>query len=226
MIFNIKKLIFVTLIPFFFFSCTPKDMKVNLYTADIEAVKNGETIGIPIELNFSMPGKDDKNLLQKAEVIVKKYLPSDSSFTITQGKYSNFFVVKTSIPLTKSIALKLNSDKNLGVLTYYPSKRGPKFGSIQFNPSKNLISKMNKELRKVNFMLSLNLPATNYRIRIISDSKDPFKVNSYSTWVSKKPFVFYTKTLNRREEVELVFKGSSSSIYSQIPIFFNFETGK
>lgn len=222
MIFNIKKIIFLTLIPFFFFSCTPKDMRVNLYTADIEAVKNGEIIAIPIELNFSMPGKDDKNLLQKAQVIVKKYLPSDSSFTITKGKYSNFFVVKTSIPLTK----KGNSDKSLGILRYYPSKRGPKFGSIQFNPSKNLISKMNNELRKINFMLSLNLPATNYRIRIISDSKDPFKVKSYSTWVSKKPFVFYTKTLNRREEVALVFKGSSSSIYSQIPIFFNFETGK
>ena len=57
MILNIKKLIFVTLMPFFF-SCTPKDMKLNLYTADIEAVKNGETIAIPIELEFSMPGKD------------------------------------------------------------------------------------------------------------------------------------------------------------------------
>lgn len=222
MIFNVKKLIFVTLIPLFFFSCTPKDMKVNLYTADIEAVRNGESIAIPIELNFSMPGKDEKNILQKAQVIVKKYLPADSSFTITEGKYSNFFVVKTSILLTK----KVNSDKSLGILTYYPSKRGPKFGSIQFNPSKSLISKMNKELRKINYILSLNLPATNYRIRIISDSKDPFKINSYSTWVSKKPFVFYTKTLKKREEVELVFKGSSSSIYSQIPIFFNFEIGK
>ena len=50
------------------------------------------------------------------------------------------------------------------------------------------------------------MPATNYLIRIISDSKDPFKVNSYSAWVSKKPFVFYTKTLKRREEVELVIK--------------------
>lgn len=222
MIFNIKNLFFVVLISFIVFSCTPKDMKINLYTTDIEAVKNGETIAIPIELNFSMPGKDEKNILQKAQVIVKKYLPADSSFTITKGKYSNFFVVKTSIPLTKEV----NSNKDLGVLTYYPSKRGPNYGSIQFNPSKSIISKMNKELRQVDYILSLNLPATNYLIRIISDSKDPFKVNSYSAWVSKKPFVFYTKTLKRREEVELVYKGSSSSIYSQIPIFFNFETGK
>ncbi len=33
-------------------------MKLNFYTADIEAVKDGETIAIPIELEFSMPGKD------------------------------------------------------------------------------------------------------------------------------------------------------------------------
>ena len=65
MIFNVKKLIFVTLIPLFFFSCTPKDMKVNLYTADIEAVRNGESIAIPIELNFSMPGKDEKIYYKK-----------------------------------------------------------------------------------------------------------------------------------------------------------------
>ena len=63
---------------------------------------------------------------------------------------------------------------------------------------------MNKELRQVDYILSLNLPATNYLIRIISDSKDPFKVNSYSAWVSKKPFVFYTKTL-KNLGVSLIF---------------------
>ena len=137
MIFNIKNLFFVVLISFIVFSCTPKDMKINLYTTDIEAVKNGETIAIPIELNFSMPGKDEKNILKKAQVIVKKYLPADSSFTITKGKYSNFFVVKTSIPLTK----EANSNKDLGVLTYYPSKRGPNFSSIQLIHQKVLFQR-------------------------------------------------------------------------------------
>ena len=168
-------------------------MKVNLYTTDIEAVKNGETIAIPIELNFSMPGKDEKEYTKKHKSLLK-VSPADSSFTITKGKYSNFFVVKTSIPLTKEV----NSNKDLGVLTYYPSKRGPNFGSIQFNPSKSLISKMNKELRQVDYILSLNLPATNYLIRIISDSKDPFKVNSYSAWVSKKAICFLYKNIEKR----------------------------
>ena len=85
-----------------------KRYESKFYTTDIEAVKNGET-PVPHKLNFSMPGKDEKNILQKAQVIVKKYLPADL-FTITKGKYSNFFVVKTSIPLTK----EANSNKDLG----------------------------------------------------------------------------------------------------------------
>ena len=218
----IKKLFVLFFFSVFLFSCTPKEMKVNLYTADIEAVKNGETVQVPVELTFTMPGKDKDNDLEKAKMVVKNYLPPDSTFTITKGKYSKFFVVKTKLPLTTMTS----SDKHLGILTFYKSKRGPNFGSVQFNPSKKLIAELNKKLRKINFALSLNLPATNYFVRVISDSKEPFTINAYSTWISKKPYVFFNKTINRREEVELSYKGSSASIYSQIPIFFNVQFGK
>lgn len=218
---NIKKIIVLIFLSIFLFSCTPKEMRINLYTADIEAVKNGETVQVPVELTFTMPGKDKDNDLEKAKTVVKDYLPPDTTFTITKGKYSNFFVVKTKLPLTTMT----NSDKHLGIFTFYKSKRGPNFGSVQLNTSKKLISELNRKLRKINFALSLNLPATNYLVRVISDSKEPFTVNAYSTWISKKPYVFFKKTINRREEVELLYKGSSASIYSQIPIFFNVEFG-
>ena len=219
---NLKNFILLVLFLLIGLGCTPKEMKINLYTADIEAVKGGDTVPIPVEVTFSMPGKDKDNSLEKAKNVVKNYLPPDSSFTITKGKYSKYFVVKTTIPMTTKAA----SNNDLGVLTFYPSKRGPKFGSVQFNPSKSKISELNKKLRKISYALSLNLPATNYIVRIISDSREPIKLNAYSTWVSKKPYVFFSKTIKRREEAELIFKGSSASIYSQIPIFFNVEFAK
>ena len=97
----IKKLLFLFCLLIFLFSCTPKEMKINLYTADIEAVKNGEIVQVPVELTFTMPGKDKDNDLEKAKMVVKNYLPTDSTFTITYGIYSMFFVVKTKLPLTK-----------------------------------------------------------------------------------------------------------------------------
>ena len=96
----IKKLFGLFFLLVFLFSCTPKEMKINLYTADIEAVKNGEIVQVPVELTFTMPGKDKDNDLEKAKMVVKDYLPPDSTFTITKGKYSKFFVVKTKLPLT------------------------------------------------------------------------------------------------------------------------------
>ena len=82
-------------------------------------------------------------------------------------------------------------------------------------------------MRKINFALSLNLPATNYLVRVISDSKEPLQ-SMLTQHGFQKTFVFFKKTINRREEVELNYKGSSASIYSQIPIFlmFNLESDK
>jgi len=34
--------------------------------------------------------------------------------------------------------------------------------------------------------------------------------------VSKKPYLNYSKTLNRRDSVEIEFKGDSGSVYSEI----------
>ena len=177
-------------------------MKINLYTADIEAVKNGEIVQVPVELTFTMPGKDKDNDLEKAKTVIKNYLPPDSTFTITKGKYSKFFVVKTKLPLTTMT----NSDKHLGILTFYKSKRGPNFGSVQLNTSKKLISELNKKLRKINFSLSLNLPATNYLVRVISDSKEPFTVNAYSTWISKNLLFFSKKLLIDVKKLNSIIK--------------------
>ena len=79
-----------------------------------------------------MPGKDKDNALEKAKMVVK-IIASDQPLQL-QRQIFKVFVVKTKLPLTKMT----NSDKHLGILTFYKSKRGPNFGSVQFNPSKIL----------------------------------------------------------------------------------------
>jgi len=49
-------------------------------------------------------------------------------------------------------------------------------------------------------------------------------VNATAVFVSEKPYLFYEKTLKKRGEAEIVFKGSTDSVYSEIypVIYINF----
>lgn len=202
------------------FSCTPDEMIVSVYTSDLDAAKDGEIIQIPIKLTFSMPGKDKNNDLEKVEIIAKKYLKPKSKFTIVKGKYSNSVVIETTVDFAKNNVPK----KSLVQLVYYPPRKtNPKEPPhIELFKYDALIKELNSQLRDINFMLNLSLPAKNTKLRIISDSKTPYKIRGQSTWVAKKPHLTYIVTLNKREETEMLFKGAQSSIYSQLPIFFNY----
>ena len=214
-----KNSIFIMLL-LFLFSCTPDEMIVNVYTSDLDAAKNGEIVQIPVKITFSMPGKDKNNDLEKVKVIVQKYLEPKSKFTIVKGKYSNSVVVETTIDFGKPDVPK----NSLLQLVYYSSPKDNPKGppTVELFKYDLLIKELNSQLRGINFMLNLSLPSKNTKLRIISDSKIPYKIRGFSTWVSKKPHLSYIATLNKREEIEMLFKGASSSIYSQLPIFFNY----
>ena len=203
----------------FLLSCTPDEMTISVYTSDIDAAKNGETVQVPVKMTFSMPGQDKNNDLEKVEVIVKEYLAPKSKFTIVKGKYSNSVVVETTI----DFGINDNPNKRILKLNYYPPRKEfPKEAPmVQLNKKKDVIKELNSRLREINFMLTLSLPPKNSKLRIISDSKVPYKIQGLSTWVSKKPYLNYVTTLNKREETEMLFKGGSNSVYSQIPVHFN-----
>jgi len=202
----------------FLFSCTPDEMIISVYTSDIDAAKNGETVQVPVKMTFSMLGKDENNDLEKIEVIVKDYLTPKSKFTIVKGKYKNSVVVETTI----DFGMNDNPNKQVLKLAYFPpSKEFPKKApTVELIKKKDVIKELNNRLKKINFMLTLSLPPKNNKLRIISDSKVPYKIQGLSTWVSKKPYLNYITTLNKREETEMLFKGDPSSVYSQIPVFF------
>tara|TARA_A100001015_G_C14924756_1_gene685827 strand:+ start:237 stop:902 length:666 start_codon:yes stop_codon:yes gene_type:complete len=210
------KVLFVSSI-LFLISCTPDEMQITLYTSDIDSVRDGEVINLPVKISFSMPGDDKNNDLEKARNIAKNYLPLDTKFSISKGQYSQYFIVDTTLPFqSKNIG-----NRQIGGFLYLPKPGKQDQGQIKLIFNDDVVKEIDSLLRNLNFMLSLNLPPKTYKLRIISDSKVMVEINSYSAWISKKPHVEQVTSLKRREEVELIFKGGSSSIYSQIPIFID-----
>ena len=202
-------------------ACNPNLMEVNLYTSDFDAVKNGEIVEVPVKVSFQMMGEDKDNLLEKAKNIAAKHLHPKSKFTISKGKYSNYFIVDTFIPMLKAddkvIKPYFKKNFNVAALYYFPKYTPRGSDKVEFVFQKSLANVLNKKLRNINMMLSLQHPPSKLNIRVISDSKDTRKVGAYSTWISKKPYLSKIIPLNRRQEVVFVFKGGSDSVYSKIP---------
>ena len=65
-------------------------------------------------------------------------------------------------------------------------------------------------------MLGFELPATDTNFRVISDNKNEIAVYATAVFVSQKPYLYFEKILKKRDEAEIVFKGSSDSVYSEI----------
>ena len=202
-------------------ACNPSMMEINLYTSDFDSVKNGEIIEVPVKVSFQMMGEDKKNLLEKAKNTAAKHLHPKSKFTISKGKYSNYFIVDTFIPMLKAddkvIKPYFKKNFNVAALYYFPKYTQRGSDKIEFVFQKNMANVLNKKLRKINMMLSLQNPPKKLKLRVISDSKQQIRVGANSAWISKKPYLSKVIPLKRREEVIFVFKGGSDSVYSKIP---------
>ena len=84
---------------------------------------------------------------------------------------------------------------------------------------------LNSELSDMNFMLGFELPGDATNFRVISDNRNNVQVDATAVFVSEKPYLYFSKIIERRDEAEIVFKGTSGSVYSEIDplIYVNFE---
>ena len=70
-------------------------------------------------------------------------------------------------------------------------------------------------------MLGFSLPADDTNFRVISDSRNEVTVGATAVFFSEKPYLYFSKTLKRRDEAEIVFKGGEGSVYSEIdPVIY------
>ena len=214
---------FKTIISFFFLaillsSCSPSVVDISVYTTDIEAAQEGEIVEIPIKASFTLYSDDDDGDLARATAISEKYLSQDSIFSQSSGDWGETLVIETTIPIGSLENLQNYLVNNNRVAVLVVADNGEV--ELSLRPT-DYADALNSELSDINFMLGFTLPADDTNFRIISDSRNDVAIDATAVFVSEKPYLYFSKTLKKRGEAEIVFKGSSDSVYSEIyPVIY------
>ena len=208
----ISKLITPVLLIVFLTSCSPSNVAVSIYTTDIDFAQEGEVLEVPVMASFSLYSDDDGEL-ESASQIAEKYLAPDSIFSQSSGDWGETLVIETTIPMGTLDSLQnyLASNNRVAVLLV----QGVDEIEISLN-STDYADALNSELSDINFMLGFELPGDSTNFRVISDSRNEVQVDATAVFVSEKPYLYYSKVLKRRDEAEIVFKGTTDSVYSEI----------
>jgi len=208
----ISKLITPVLLIVFLTSCSPSNVAVSIYTTDIDIAQEGEVLEVPVTASFSLYSDDDGEL-ESASQIAEKYLAPDSIFSQSSGDWGETLVIETTIPMGTLDSLQnyLASNNRVAVLLVQD------VDEIEISlSSTDYADALNSELSDINFMLGFELPGDSTNFRVISDSRNEVQVDATAVFVSEKPYLYYSKVLKRRDEAEIVFKGTSDSVYSEI----------
>jgi hypothetical protein len=208
----ISKLITPVLLIVFLTSCSPSNLEVSIYTTDIDVAQEGEVLEVPVMASFSLYSDDDGEL-ESASQIAEKYLAPDSIFSQSSGDWGETLVIETTIPMGTLDSLQnyLASNNRVAVLLV----QGVDEIEISLS-STDYADALNSELNDINFMLGFELPGDSTNFRVISDSRNEVQVDATAVFVSEKPYLYYSKVLKRRDEAEIVFKGTTDSVYSEI----------
>ena len=221
--FNLKVYIGLFLGVIFLSACTPSVLDISLYTTDVEIALEGEIVEVPVRASFTTYS-DDNGDLEKVTIIAEKYLSTDSIFSQSSGDWGETLVIETTIPLgtIDNLNSYLASNNRVAILLVEVNEE---YGSIDVSvrPT-DFSSALNSELTDINFMLGFELPADDTNFRVISDSRNDVSVLATAVFVSEKPYLYFEKILKKRGEAEIVFKGGSDSVYSEIypEIYFYF----
>ena len=208
----ISKLITPVLLIVFLTSCSPSNLEVSIYTTDIDVAQEGEVLEVPVMASFSLYSDDDGEL-ESASQIAEKYLAPDSIFSQSSGDWGETLVIETTIPMGTLDSLQnyLASNNRVAVLLVQD------VDGIEISlSSTDYADALNSELSDINFMLGFELPGDSTNFRVISDSRNEVQVDATAVFVSEKPYLYYSKVLKRRDEAEIVFKGTTDSVYSEI----------
>ena len=218
---NLKVYISLFLGIIFLSACTPSIVDISLYTTDVEVVLEGEIVEVPVRASFTTYSDDEDGDLEKATIIAEKYLSTDSIFSQSSGDWGETLVIETTIPLgtLDNLNSYLESNTRIAVLLVEVDESG-NWIDVTFRPI-DFASALNSELSDINFMLGFELPAADTNFRVISDNKNEIAVYATAVFVSQKPYLYFEKILKKRDEAEIVFKGSSDSVYSEIYPFIS-----
>ncbi|MDC3361056.1 hypothetical protein OAY84_05460 [Candidatus Thioglobus sp.] len=201
--------------------CNPSEVDITVYTSDVGATLEGDIIEVPIKASFTLYSDDEDGDLDKATAIAEKYLSQDSIFSQSSGDWGETLVVETTIPMgtLENLQNYLLSNNRVAVIVVEDIEEL----ELSLYPTE-YTDALNSELSDINFMLGFTLPADSTNFRIVSDSRNDVEVNATAVFVSKKPYLYFSKTLKKRDEAEIIFKGTSDSVYNEIypVVYINF----
>ena len=217
---NLKVYISLFLGFIFLSACTPSVVDISLYTTDVEVALEGEIVEVPVRASFTLYSDDEDGDLEKATIISEKYLSTDSVFSQSTGDWGETLVIETTIPLgtLESLQSYLASNNRVAVLLVEVDEYENIDVSVR---TTDFAAALDSELSDINFMLGFSLPADDTNFRVISDSRNDVEVSATAVFVSEKPYLYFEKILKKRGEAEIVFKGSSDSVYSEVyPVIY------
>ena len=218
----LSKRFFLVLFAIFWLSgCKPDNLLVKLYTTDVEVSAGGEIVEVPVTAVFSLLGEDEDGSLEKAVEVTKRYLHPDTKFTQSQSEYSKKLVIETFIPLGTQKALESYFVSNTAT-AYLELNPNEEYGDFEITLKVSGSAKtLHQTLQAINFMLGFDLPATSTIVRVISDSKKAVTVAADAIFVSSEPHLYFDTELERRDEINIEYKGGEDSIWSAIePVLY------
>ena len=213
---NIKYAFFTLFALIVLSACKPNSIEIEVYTSDIKSVANGEVLEVPLKASFRVMGEDKENQLPKAKIIALKYLSSDSEIQISKGTFGKVMSVVTTVPIGNKTGIQEYLKKNSRLAAVFVEG-----GTVKILPTPAALKKLNKELSTINFMLSVNLPASSTTFRIVGDTKEKMNISAIAVFSEKKPYLLYSKDVKRRKSLELKFMGGDGSVYKEIPPQFS-----
>ena len=217
-----KYVLVILSIAFFLSGCKPDEFNTTIYTSDVDIAYTDEVIHTPVVVSFSLLGNDDQGIFDRVISASKKYLSPESSFSKSSTMMGERLVIETKIPMGSSELLSKYLQNNRRLAALVVSKSNSVKDTYEISLAKtSYTSTFSNVLNNINILLELDLPAKESIFRISSDSRKPVKVSALAVFVSKKPYLKYSKQLERRDFVEIEFSGEEGSVYSEVSPVFN-----
>ena len=208
---------FIIVLTLALLACQPEEVKVEIYTSDIQGAQKGKLYEVPAVLKFSAVTEDILDSIEAVKKAMVKYLGEEGEIKVGESDFGKSLIVKMKIPLADSMNMGefLLQNKRIAALWVEGNK-------VTFSTTPQ-ITELNRELQKINFMLSIEFPAEHNILKLVGDLDDPPKINATAVFVDESAELIYQSKIEKRQSIEIDFRGGEGSVYSKIRPFFEIE---
>ncbi len=214
---KIFMVVFILALLFIMSGCKPAKMEIEVYTSDIQKASSEGVVKLPLTATFNMMGEDTEGVLPKAKAVAKRYLNDKAEFKFSKGDWGDVMVIKCTVPMGTAAALKTYLAKHHRPLALTIDK-----STITLNETEHL-ERLSQDLSGINMMLGAELPANSTMIRFVGDLEKGPEIMAIAVFSDNKPELIFRQAVDRRQNVEIDYRGGDGSIYSELPPQFAFK---